>query len=169
MIVLKILLILLLLLFTTLLVMIFMPFYFVVDSRHNIIAFEWQPLFKINVLFNEGNLRLKLKIFFFKMSTEPLKWSKSKSSQNAKKKKPKKKAPRWLKRKIIPILNSFKIEKFYFTLDTDDYCKNAYLYPLFKLFSNRKNRKLSINFNGETQLTLIIQNRLSRIIKVILK
>lgn len=75
--------------------------------------------------------------------------------------------PKW---KILKeLLKSFKIVKLSWTLDTDDYVLNAQLYPLFYLTKNFTNHNISINFQGENGLVLIVKNNAWRVLKAILK
>lgn len=75
--------------------------------------------------------------------------------------------PKW---KILKeLLKSFKIVKLSWTLDTDDYVLNAQLYPLFYLTKNFTNHNISINFQGENGLVLIVKNNAWRVLKAIIK
>ena len=75
--------------------------------------------------------------------------------------KSKKKAPFKPKWKILKeLLKSFKIVKLSWTLDTDDYVLNAQLYPLFYMASNVSSHNISVNFQGENGLILIVKNNL---------
>jgi hypothetical protein len=47
-------------------------------------------------------------------------------------------------------------------MDTDDFIRNAWLYPAFQLLS-RGNRRLQVNFNGRQYLSLFLQIRPYRI------
>lgn len=75
--------------------------------------------------------------------------------------------PKW---KILKeLLKSFKIVKLSWTLDTDDYVLNAQLYPLFYLTKNFTSYNVSINFQGENGLVLIVKNNAWRVLKAIIK
>ena len=110
----------------------------------------------------EEVFRLKLNVLFFNYYLYPLKY-KFQNNKN-------KKTERVIKnrsiefKKIVRVLNSFKIKKMLVNIDTGDWTLNAKLYPLF-YFSNYGKGNFRINFQGRNQLVLHIQNRPIDIIK----
>lgn len=68
--------------------------------------------------------------------------------------------PQWLTLRLVRrMLRTFRVRRFRLLLDTDDYVLNAYLFPLFYSLSKRQ-RQLTINFNGRNELVLIVTNRI---------
>jgi len=59
---------------------------------------------------------------------------------------------------------SFHVLQFRLNIDTDDYVLNAYLYPAFKAISSKRKMDCVVNFRGQTELLLVIENRLFRIL-----
>ena len=66
------------------------------------------------------------------------------------------------------ILRSFKIRKFDLEIDTGDGVYNGLLIPL-SFMKNNEQIRLHINFTGETQLTMIIENKTGRVAWAIFK
>jgi len=106
-------------------------------------------------------LRIKLKVLFLNFYFYPLRKNSDGKKQIEKR--------RTRSRKIgiqtgLRVLKSFKIKRLYLDIDTGDSIANAKLFPLFA-FINYKIGNFNINFEGENQMTLYIQNRPIRIIK----
>ncbi|QIP15118.1 hypothetical protein G8759_22080 [Spirosoma aureum] len=70
-------------------------------------------------------------------------------------------------RKARGILQTFRIRTSDIKLDTDDYLMNAYLFPVFSLLC-RPGHRWQINFQGDTSVKLVIENRLYRIVFALL-
>lgn len=66
-------------------------------------------------------------------------------------------------KKARRLLASFRIRRFIINLDTDDFILNAYLYPIFTLLNGR-NRRLAINFEGQTVVDVFLTNRVWKVI-----
>jgi hypothetical protein len=66
------------------------------------------------------------------------------------------------------LLASFRVRRFFINLDTDDFILNAYLYPIFTLL-NGKNRRLAINFQGQTVVDVFLTNRVWRILWLLIR
>lgn len=164
------------LLLLLLLLLLIAPFRLIVDSRQQIFRFNWQPIGMAQLQMTEDDFVIRFKLFFWGMERSLLKMISSKKEEAEKKekqakrskKKNSKKGFQFIRTRIIPVWKSFKLEKLRLQLDTDDYCRNAYLAPVFHLLSNGKNRQLSVNFSGDIELILIVQNRLIRILKAII-
>jgi hypothetical protein len=109
--------------------------------------------------------RIKIKVFFFNFSIYPLKKTKKINKDNKPNNNELKKNKKRMSFKAgLRLLKSFKIKKLRLNIDTGDCITNAKLYPLFA-FLNFKVGGFNINFNGENQLVLKIQNRPINIIK----
>ena len=158
----------------TIIIVLIAPFRFILDSHTQRIAFEWPPFGSAKLILKaDGHPLLMYKILLWQreLALFDLKFKPTKEIEKGKQKKErksKKTGARWARRKFIPLWHSFKLKELKLNLDTDDYCKNAYLFPLFHFLSNGKNRQLGINFNGESELRLIIENRIIRMIKAMI-
>jgi hypothetical protein len=65
--------------------------------------------------------------------------------------------------KMLAVVKSCKVREFQLNLDTDDFCLNAQLFPVFYLASLR-GTQVDINFCGKNNLDLVIENRLFNMI-----
>ena len=101
--------------------------------------------------------RFRIRAMGFQYSFYPLK---TKSSDNRKKKNPKKtqKKKRPEARKLVWILRAFKVNTFECSVDTGNFVANAQLYP-FLGFINHHVAKCRINFEGIDYLMLDIRSR----------
>lgn len=74
----------------------------------------------------------------------------------------------WILKKVIKVIKSFKIKELFLNIDTGDVIYNAYLYPLF-YFLGGHNRSLFVNYSGEVQFKVTIQNRLINMLIAFIK
>ena len=72
-----------------------------------------------------------------------------------------------MRKRFIRVLKSFKIDKWYVNIDTNDCALNGKLYPLTWAISSI-GYPVHINFIGKQDITLIVKNRLAKIIKAAL-
>lgn len=95
----------------------------------------------------------------------------SKTSAEQNKIKVKKSKTGFLKRRMrnrfLRVLKTFKIDKCDIDIDTNDSALNGQLYPLTWALS-KLGYPVHINFIGKQDVTIVIKNRLARIIKAIL-
>lgn len=66
------------------------------------------------------------------------------------------------------LLASFRVRRFRVNLDTDDFILNAYLYPIFTLLNGR-NRRLAINFQGQTMVDVFMTNRVWKVLWALMR
>ena len=66
--------------------------------------------------------------------------------------------------KLINLIQSFKINKLFITIDTGNMPLNGALYPWFHLLSMKKNRTININFWGENIIIIHLENSLARML-----
>jgi len=143
-------------------VILFAPMTFVVDSYKHEYSVKVLGLVKLQPLWDDRGFRFLLQMPFYKFEINPS--SQKKKEKAAKKKKEKTESTIKLHpKKIVALLDTFEVRKFYLTLDTDNYVLNAQLYPAFAFLTHR-GLAASINFNSETQLQLTVSNNLCRLI-----
>ncbi len=142
------------------------PMRLVFDTETNTYGIIWYGLARAQIIGIPGDIVVRVKSFFWKKDFYPLHASGQKQIDPPKDKRPSKiKWSRYIK-KGIRVLKSCSIQKFRLNIDTDDYILNSYLYPLFCFLSTRKT-PLQINYKGDVELTIILENRLWRILKAI--
>ena len=160
------LLVILLFILLLLLYILVLPIVLYIDTKRDQYYIQLKGIAKANVVSNEDDiLKVNLKVLFMSFHFYPFRKSED-SKKKVKKDKPKtnKKRRKFSVKTGLKLLKSFKIKQFFINIDTGDCIENAKLFPLFALL-NYKFGGFKINFNGENQLLLHIENRLIRIIK----
>ena len=76
--------------------------------------------------------------------------------------------PRLTRKLIWPVIKTFQLKRVVAEIDTDNYVLNAQLIPIFMWIGNDAIR-LSINFEGRVSLYVLINNRLVRIIPIVVR
>lgn len=153
-----------LLLFSLLLYVLFMPIDIVVNTLGNQYYVRMGILARAMVEGDETYLfRIQLRTFFMRFYFYPLKKRKKKEKKSTT-------VSRKRRMKISDLqlgwrlLKSFQIKRFKLNLDTGNVITNAKIYPVFALL-NYRGGNFGINFIGENQLVLHLQNRPIRILK----
>lgn len=136
-----------------------------IDTSQNIYLVEWKNILSANVLLQNNEPIIRLKSFFWKKEINLLKLKSNPKKVTVKKEKPSKqiKSKFNFRKKIKPLLKSFQVRKFFINIDTNNYVWNAYLFPVFHYLKNEK-RQLHINFQGNVEVLLEVQNRPIRIL-----
>jgi hypothetical protein len=111
--------------------------------------------------------RIKIRAFLTNFYVYPLK-----KKQRKKKKTPKVQRILKYKKKLGPIkilrlLRTFKVKRFYIDIDTGNCITNAKLYPVFAIL-NYNVGGTHVNFQGRNELVMRIENRMIYIIKELL-
>ncbi len=157
--------ILLLLLGLFLLSLLLNPFILHLDTRRDIYSLRWWGMASARVTGSDLGPVLRIwvlgwrKQFFLLHLLRPSRQAEKKKPEK-KKKKSAWKRPRWLTLRLgLRLLRTFRVKKFQLTLDTGDFARNAYWWPVFYTLSHRKG-DLSINFQGNNELVLVMSNRL---------
>ncbi len=146
------------------------PVRLIIDTHSHTYSVQWKGIIQAKLITVNDEPTIALRTLVYKKNFELL--------HSSKKEKPKKeaKSPKWKKSKksnkmtfskIMRMINTFKIKAFYVNLDTDNYITNGYLYPIFH-FIKSQNITMKINYEGQNNVKLIVENRLYRIIKAYL-
>jgi hypothetical protein len=142
------------------------PMQLVIDSNRNLFGLQWKTIGAAKVFLAKDDIILRTRLFFWQKDWHPLQWKPAK--KKPKKKKPAKKKKNWLSfRRVKRLLRSFRVKKLLINIDTDDYVVNSYLYPLFYLL-DRSQESLHINYEGEFDCQLTVENRGYRILNALL-
>lgn len=137
-----------------------------IDTRRQVYLLQWQGIGRIQLMPVTDNLVIQLRVFFWRKKFYPLEYQPRKKQPKEvgkKKKKSRKVDFQKYKRKGIRLFRSFRIRAFRLDLDTGDYVYNSYLYPAFHFLSAGK-RQLTINYRGLSEMFLIVENRLYRML-----
>ena len=145
---------------------------FTVDTDRADYSLKALGLFKGSIILKHDDVHMLLAAPFFRKRIELMnlllngqKEDKWKSEAPKKRSKKKSKGPflRRARKRIIPLLKSFRTERFYVNIDTDDPVLNAKLYPLAFL-AQRRGIPLFFNFQGRQRVQLVIRNRLANVL-----
>lgn len=144
--------------------LLFVPIQIYIDTDANTYFAGLKGLAKASFEADEKKLfRIRLKALFIERCFYPLTTSsKPKGPSKSRKKKTR---PRKIKlRKLVRVLQSFKVKRFALDMDTGDYVANAKMYPIFVLL-NQYVASFHINFENRNRLVMDIRNRPYRILK----
>lgn len=144
----------------------FVPIVLFIDTSKKQYYIQMKGLAKASIESDECDIiRVHFNVLFFNFDVYPLrKWKtsdKKKIKKNSVKKKRSKSIPF---KKIIGVLNSFKVKEFYLDIDSGDCIFNSKLYPVFACLNFYKATHCHVNFNGRNRLLLSVENRPIQII-----
>lgn len=153
----------------SLLWLLFSPIYFKVEwnDANQSVQLHWWGVVRASLFPEMGGWTFRIELPLFTRSWPITRWWPSG------KKEPQKKAKSTRKRSWRPkhplqlvrrLWRSFHLIRFQVDVDTDDYVWNAYLFPLFRVTNPANNKDWRINFKGRNELTLIVENRLYRLL-----
>jgi hypothetical protein len=140
-----------------------------IDTRADLYRVQWSRIASAAWLPEQGLDLVEVRIFFWKRKIALLQMSAQKGKKSMPKleekrgEKPAKKARRPGLRSVKKILKTFEVRRCHIALDTGDYVWNAWLFPVFWFLKSQKMR-VWINFQGKNELSLLVQNRLGRIL-----
>ena len=148
-----------------LLYILYLPLDIVVNTIQNQYFIKAGSIAKANFTIDDNYLfRIELKTLGIPFTVYPLRKKKRKKKKSVV---PKKKAQsfKWSYfNTAIRLIRSFKLKRLYLKLDTGNCITNAKLYPVFAGL-NYFGSDLQLNFKGENQFHLHLQNRPIRLIK----
>ena len=151
----------LLLLILVICYLLFAPFYLEVDNIKHMIRVRFHRIISARFIIEDNTAFIKVKFLGWQLKFDLLK------PKNERKKEPHEKRMQSNKistSKIIAVIGSFKINKFYVTLDTGNYALNARLIPVFYSLGYLINKTVTINFLQKNIFKLEIENNISRIL-----
>jgi hypothetical protein len=137
----------------------FAPFYFEVNSITGLCKMGFNGL-NARIYFKENLFVFDITIVGFH-----IKMDSKKRQVNAGKNKVRKLKRKIPYRKILAVLKSFKVAKFYLSIDTGCNQANGILYPIFRWLSMRIGEDMRINFVNENEIILNIENNVVRAIR----
>lgn len=148
--------------------LLFMKLILYIDTENSKYYIQAKGLIKAHIEEDRKELfRIHLRVLFMNFYFYPLNSTRKSKSNDPSKKAAIKKHSQISFKKGIRILRTFKIKKFDVKIDTGNCITNAKLYPLFSAL-NHHLANFRINFEGNNQLILFIQNRPINIIRAII-
>jgi hypothetical protein len=134
-----------------------------IDSDQGIYEVTWGHVVRMSIF----PVDLKMRLSLFGMRKEwPLVSRRDRREKKAKSKKRRGPAA-FSGMRFLRVLRTFRVREWVIDIDTDDYCRNAYLYPVFH-FLNLWKGQWRVNYEGEFVVRLTVDNRLSRILGALL-
>ncbi len=144
-----------------------------IDTQNNLYFLRWRYLARAEVLSDDGpGLAVRLWVGPFRWRFDLLEWAgkekteKPKPEKKEKAKRKKSRMPKWAT--IRRIIRTFRVRRCFVDLDTGDYTRNAWLFPLFYLL-RRPRAAVRVNFQGRNEVDLWIQNRPINVLIAFLK
>lgn len=149
-------------------IILWLPLELEIDSQKDVYRAGWSHIIDFRIIPDEKGLNWVFTIFNKKIQ---LSGAPKKSAPEQIRPAPKKRSP-FPTRLIWPMLKNlpraFQIKRFRVNWDTGDFIRNAHLYPLFYLWSNRR-MQLGINFMGQQEVAIFVQTRLFSLAQAFLR
>lgn len=143
------------------------PFYIEINSRTGLYQIRFHYVARVKFIAADSSLIIDIYVAGWHKRIDILKSmvaAKNKKKKTAVKKYSKKRKIRVSWRGIWRVFKSFKINKCHITLDAGDMATDGLLYPLFYGLRIWKRKDVSINFKGENEVILEIENNFLRIL-----
>jgi hypothetical protein len=148
--------------------LLFAPIFIEVNSISNLARIKFHQWLSATLIFNDQTVLLDLWIAGWRKQVDLLATNtrerKSKSVMKPDKKKVKTRKRSFPVSLFVAILRSFRIKKFFLTIDTGEVQLNGMLYPFFLYLGRKHNQNMSINFLNDNILILQIENKIARIL-----
>ncbi len=145
------------------------PLVLTIDSSQHLYQFKLGRLVRVKLETDDNHILIRCTIGFWQRKWDLLQFfttpKKQAVDKDTAKKRRTKRQPFSFKR-LLQLLKSFRIKTCRINIDTGDYCVNGLLYPV-TVWTHRSGNYLRINFEGKTEINLVITNRLYRIISKI--
>lgn len=141
------------------------PLVLEVDTTNRVYRIRLRGIAASELIFPNGRLLFRIWVLGYHKEIDPFQAKKELPAPPSEKRKKRRKrfTISTILRKPRAVLRSFTVKYLYINIDTDDYLWNAWLYPLIVPLS-REGRTFRINFNGEVDMRLRIENRLGKIL-----
>jgi hypothetical protein len=154
--------------FGLLTIILWLPLELEIDSQKDVYRAAWSRIIDFRMIPDEKGLNWVFRVFNKKINISNFP---QKSAPEQTKPVPKNRSPFptrliWLMLKNLP--RAFRIKHFRINWDTGDFIRNAHLYPLFYLWSNRR-MQLGINFVGQQEVAIFVQTRLFSLAQAFLR
>jgi hypothetical protein len=141
----------------------FAPFYLEVNSTTGLCRVRFHKLASARIYITESSLLIDLKIMWWHKIIDL--FAPGERKMKPEKKKTEKAERKISLRKVRAVIKSFKVNKFYLTIDTGSMETNGILYPLFLWMGMRMKKNVTINFVNENELVLEIENNAVRMLR----
>lgn len=147
------------------------PLRLAIDSIRGVYQIRWYGLATLNWLPEESLDMLEVRTLFFKKRfnlAEHIPQRKPAGKPARKTRARSAPSPRNMLKTALAILKTFRVRRCQINWDSGDYVLNAWLFPVC-FFLNRFPASVSVNFNGQCDIVLIIENSAGRLLWAFLK
>jgi hypothetical protein len=157
--------------------LLFAPFYIEIDSRSGLCRLRMHRLASADIRFVNASLYLRIRILSWQkeydllalkpQSNREVKQTADKPAEAEKGKADKSETGfrygfTWPR--IRAMIGSFRISNCHVVIDTGDMPLNATLYPWFYMLGQEMGQTVMINFRGENEIALAVENNIARIL-----
>jgi hypothetical protein len=142
----------------------FAAFYLEANTTTGLLGIRFQRIASMRLLISSGYPVLEIRALWWRKRIAAISLFQAKKKTDDIKKHPAKRHPakHVAYKKIKALLGSFTVNKCYVNVDSGDVLRNAMLYPLLRWLSLRTGRNMSINFRGEEEIIIEIENSVAR-------
>ena len=134
------------------------PFFIEIDTDLGLFRVRFHQLVSASLILTDDIFLIELKITAWK---KQIAFTKASVGSEVNKKKKQSKASI---QKMYAVLKSFRVRKFFLSVDTGDVQVNGILYPIFVLMSAKTGKNMTINFLNENRLVLQMENNVIRVL-----
>ena len=149
--------------------LLFAPLFIEIDSRTGSFGMRFHRLMSMKLFIKEPTMILEIKIIGWRKQIDLLANRKANGKSFKRKIKTSKQINSTKQsiplKKLIAIIKSFKVNKFYLSVCFDNMYLNGIFYPIVNYLSVNKRRNMKINFINENEMVLEIENNFYRIIR----
>lgn len=145
------------------------PIILEIDSDAGICRVRFHKIVSANLKIDEESIFLKLKLAGWRKKYNLLDFITKPKEKKSVIKRSKKERDNLSFKKMFRILKSFRVRRFFISVDTDNMQMDGFLYPVFLLIQNLTGKKIQINFIGENTVKLTIENNIARVMWAFIK
>ena len=143
--------------------LLFAPFYLEANSALSVFRIRFHKIAIAEIFISNRTLMVEIKLAGWKKQIDLLAPKAKKEKKKVKKTK-RSKRQNFSFNKFKSIIKSFKVNTCYINLDFENVRWNAALFPVFYGLSRVTHQQFHINFIGQNQINLQIENNMARII-----
>lgn len=149
------------LLFSLVLYVLFAAFYVEIDTPRGIYRVGFHRFADMRILGEKGSVFVEWRIAFWTRRWDLMTIRTGKKAEQVPVRKKSRQIPL---KKILAVVGSFRVTRCFVTMDTGNYAWNGMMFPVFFQVAYWSRQNISINFAGDNQLMLRIENTLARLL-----
>ena len=151
----------------------FAPLIIRVDSDNQRYSLSLPGIFKALVVPDDDLFHIRFWVLFIPFKIDPLGRSMQRVEKTGKRKKKKRNRDisKLMRARLLALkelIRSFRLKKLKLNLDTDDFILNSQLVPVFTTINNQ-DLNLSVNFEGDISLFMVMKNRIASLLWIGMK